>query len=196
MHRHIRESIGGRVLTMLFALAAGIAPAATRAAQPSMPPPVHVAGVTAPNVVVMGPELVTAGQPTRESLQGLAAEGYSAVIYLAPGDSAEAVKDERQILEKQGIEFVHVPVPWQAPEAHHFASTAAALQRLKGRKVLLHCQMNMRASAFAFLYRAIHLREDPARAWADVKALWTPHGQWARFIDEQLSAASIPFKAE
>lgn len=166
------------------------------AAQPQPPPPVRVAGVTAPNVVAVNATLVTAGQPTRESLLQLGEQGYTAVIYLAPGDSPDAVRDEQQILQQQGIEFVHVPIPWQSPEPRHFEATAEALHRLRGKKVLLHCQMNMRASAFAFLYRAIHLREDPAAAWADVKQLWTPRDQWARFIDERLRAAGIAFRAE
>ena len=162
--------------------------------QPNRPQP--FAGIVAPNVVVISPTLVTAGQPTRESLQGLKAEGYQAVIYLAPGDSRDAVPDEAEILKSQGIEFVHVPIPWQAPEAKHLEATAAALNRLQGQKVLVHCQMNMRASAVTFLYRTVYAKEDPATAWADVKKLWTPKDQWAKFIDEQLRAGGIAFKAE
>jgi protein tyrosine phosphatase (PTP) superfamily phosphohydrolase (DUF442 family) len=157
--------------------------------------PKAVAGIVAPNVVVVSPNLVTAGQPTRESLLQLNAEGYAAVISLAPGNTADAVADEAAILKAQGIEFVHVPIPWQTPEASHLAATAAALQRFQGRKVLVHCQMNMRASAVTFLYRAIYAKEDPAAAWADVKKTWTPDGQWAKFVDDQLLANGIAFKA-
>jgi hypothetical protein len=70
---------------------------------------------------------------------------------------------------------------------------AAAMQRLKGRKVLVHCQMNMRASALTFLYRTIHEKEDPAMAWKDVTPLWTPTNQWAEFIKAQLQAHGIAF---
>jgi hypothetical protein len=82
------------------------------------------------------------------------------------------------------------------PEASHLAATAAALQRYPGQKVLVHCQMNMRASAVAFLYRAIYAREDPALAWADVKKVWTPRDQWAKYVDDQLRANGIAFKTE
>jgi protein tyrosine phosphatase (PTP) superfamily phosphohydrolase (DUF442 family) len=158
-------------------------------------PPAPVAGIVAPNVVVVRPNLVTAGQPDRESLLRLKAEGYDAVISLAPGDTPDAVPDESGILKSQGVEFVHIPIPWPAPEARHLESMAAAMQRLKGKKVLVHCQMNMRASALTFLYRAIHEKDDPATAWADVKKLWTPKDQWAQFIDAQLRAHQIPFEA-
>ncbi|MCU0759629.1 MAG: protein tyrosine phosphatase family protein [Steroidobacteraceae bacterium] len=137
--------------------------------------------------------LVTAGQPTRESLQGLGSEGYAAVISLAPGDAPDAVPDEARILAAQGIEYVHVPIPWLAPEAAHLEATAAALQRLRGRKVLVHCQKNMRASAVTFLVRVIHDGEDPAVAWSDVRKVWMPNETWTRFIDAQLRAHGRTF---
>ena len=88
----------------------------TAALSSAAEPPAPVAGIVAPNVLVISPTLVTAGQPTRESLLRLKAEGYTAVISLAPGNTADAVTDEAEILRAQGIEFVHVPIPWQAPE--------------------------------------------------------------------------------
>jgi protein tyrosine phosphatase (PTP) superfamily phosphohydrolase (DUF442 family) len=180
-------------LLALLALLTGAGFAAT-AAEPSAPA-APIAGIVAPNVRVISPLLVTAGQPDRASLLRLKAEGYAAVISLAPGNTADAVADQAEILAAQGVEFVHIPIPWQTPEAKHLEAMAAAMQRLKGRKVLVHCQMNMRASALAFLYRTIYGKEDPAQAWGDVKALWTPTNQWAEFVDGQLRAHRITFDA-
>jgi protein tyrosine phosphatase (PTP) superfamily phosphohydrolase (DUF442 family) len=180
-------------LCALLALLAGasFAAAAGELAAPASP----VAGIVAPNVRVISPLLVTAGQPDRASLQRLKAEGYAAVISLAPGNTADAVPDQTEVLAAQGIEFVHIPIPWQSPEPRHLDAMTAAMQRLKGKKVLVHCQMNMRASALTFLYRTIHEKEDPAKAWGDVKTLWTPTNQWAEFIDGQLRAHRIAFDA-
>lgn len=189
---HMKRTLHTSPAIALLLLCATALPLSSMAAAAPAP----IAGIVAPNVVVISPTLVTAGQPTRESLLRLKAEGYAAVISLAPGNTADAVTDEAEILKAQGIEFVHVPIPWQAPEAQHLQATAAALSRLKGQKVLVHCQMNMRASAVTFLYRTVYAKEDPAAAWADVKQLWTPKDQWAKFIEEQLHAGGIAFKAE
>lgn len=178
---------------VLFAIAscAGLFTSAMAADAPR-----PIAGIVAPNVMVATPLLVTAGQPDRASLLKLKSEGYAAVISLAPGNTADAVSDEAEILKAQGIEYVHVPIPWQAPEASHLAATAAALKRYEGQKVLVHCQMNMRASAVTFLYRAIYAKEDPAVAWTAVKKVWTPKDQWAKYVDDQLRANGITFKPE
>jgi protein tyrosine phosphatase (PTP) superfamily phosphohydrolase (DUF442 family) len=173
---------------------AGFTATAAAASAPAAPA-APVAGIVAPNVRVINALLVTAGQPDRASLQRLKAEGYAAVISLAPGNTADAVPDQAAILAAQGVEFVHIPIPWQTPEAKHLEAMAAVMQRLKGRKVLVHCQMNMRASALTFLYRTIYAKEDPATAWADVKPLWTPAEQWAQFINGQLRAHGIAFEA-
>jgi protein tyrosine phosphatase (PTP) superfamily phosphohydrolase (DUF442 family) len=181
-------------LRVLLACVGGAMSFAAVSAEPSAAAS-PVAGIVAPNVHVISPLLVTAGQPDRASLQRMKAEGYAAVISLAPGDAPDAVPEQAAILAAQGVEFVHIPIPWQAPEAKHLEAMAAAMQRLKGRKVLVHCQMNMRASAVTFLYRTIPEKVDPAMAWGDVQALWTPTNQWAAFIDGQLRAHGISFDA-
>jgi hypothetical protein len=57
----------------------------------------------------------------------------------------------------------------------------------------VHCQINLRASSFVFLYRTIVAREDPPRAWETVNAVWVPHGTWKDFIAGELQRASIAF---
>jgi protein tyrosine phosphatase (PTP) superfamily phosphohydrolase (DUF442 family) len=159
-------------------------------------PMAAVAGIVSPHVVVIRPTLVTSGQPGRESLRNLRSEGYDAVISLTPANARIVVSDEAELLKAQGIEFVHIPIPWEKPEAKHLEAAAAALRRLEGKKVLVHCEMNRRASAITFLYRTVYAKEDPVAAWGDVKRVWTPEGQWAAFINEQLRAGGVRFEAK
>lgn len=53
------------------------------------------ARLAAPNVVEISPRLVTSGQPSAEALAGLKAQGFEAVIYLAPPTVTDAVRDEQ-----------------------------------------------------------------------------------------------------
>lgn len=194
--RFVFQCAAAITVALAVALLPGGAPAASASEVAPAPAPAPVAGIVAPNTLVVSPRLVTAGQPTRESLARLKAEGYDAVISFAPGDAPDAVPDEGAILAAQHIEFVHIPIPWTKPEAAHLDAMASAMKRLQGRKVLVHCQKNMRASAMTFLYRAVHAREDPAVAWSDVKKIWTPKDQWKAYVDAELARGGIAFAAE
>ena len=52
----------------------------------------------------------------------------------------------------------------------------------------------MRASSMVFLYRAIHLKQDPRRAYDSVTRIWVPQGPWKRLIDAQLAKNGIAFE--
>ena len=153
----------------------------------------HAKQLEAPNVVVIGPRLTTSGQPGAQALSGLRQLGFEAVVYLAPATVPDAVKEEPAILAQQGIEFVHVPIPFGTPTEAHFEAVSQALQRLQGKNVLVHCQVNMRASTLVFLHRATKLREDPVTAWQDVTRVWVPDGAWKRLVTDVLARHGVNF---
>ncbi len=149
--------------------------------------------IDAPNVVRISPRLVTSGQPSAATLSGLRSAGFQAVVYLAPGTVPNAVGNEADLLGRQGIAFVHIPIPFGSPSADHFHAVTEALQRLKEKTVLVHCEVNMRASSMVFLHRVLTLKEDPADAFAAVTAIWSPRGPWRTLIEEQLRQGGIEF---
>jgi len=157
---------------------------------------VHAAAhaVSAPNVVVIDAKLVTSGQPSATALAGLKAEGFEAVVYLAPSSVSDAVKDEPAILLSQGIEFVHVPIPFGAPTDAQFEAVSAALARLRDKKVLVHCQVNMRASTMVFLHRVLHRKESPSGAYEAVSRVWSPQGPWKDMAQRVLRKNGVDFE--
>ncbi len=50
--------------------------------------------IALPNLVKISPTLTTSGQPSPEALAGLAAQGFEAVVYVAPPWVSNAVADE------------------------------------------------------------------------------------------------------
>lgn len=159
-------------------------------------PPAHAqdAGLAAPNVVEVSPRLVTSGQPSRATLTQLKAMGFDAVIYLAPASVGDAVRDEQLIVTRQGLTFVNIPVRWDEPTDADFDTFAAVLAALAGRKVLVHCQMNMRASAFVFLYRSVVLKEPPQQAHEAMAKVWAPDGPWRALLQGQLRKHRIAYE--
>ena len=80
------------------------------------------------------------------------------------------------------------------PTEADFETFSALLQGLGSRKVLVHCQVNMRASSMVFLYRAVVLREPPATAYAAVTGVWAPDGPWRQLMEGQLRKHGIAFE--
>lgn len=148
------------------------------------------------NRVEISPLLTTSGQPTEKMLQGLGKHGYEAVIFLVPTGTVGNVENEAEILKQQGIEYVHIPIKFGEPTEAHYVAFAAAMSRLAKKKVLVHCEINLRASSMVFLYRTIALKEDPAVAYESVSRVWTPRFAWKPYIEKMLAANKIAFTIE
>jgi protein tyrosine phosphatase (PTP) superfamily phosphohydrolase (DUF442 family) len=148
-----------------------------------------------PNLVEITPKLFTSAQPDAKALSSLAEQGFEAVVYLAPFSSWNAIAGEPDILARQGIAFVHVPVNFDQPTSKDYEALASALRDLSGRKTLVHCQVNMRASSMVFLYRVIEGKEDPNKAYESVARIWAPNDTWKRFMRDVLRSRGIAFEA-
>jgi protein tyrosine phosphatase (PTP) superfamily phosphohydrolase (DUF442 family) len=148
----------------------------------------------APNRVDVSPLLLTSGQPTRAFLETLKSQGVEAVVYLAPPTVGDALAEEPKIVGRQGLLYVNIPIVWEAPTAADFQSFTRVMQALAGRKVYVHCQMNLRASSLVFLHRVITLKEPPDKAWESVQRAWVPNPTWRRFILETLKAHHVAYE--
>ena len=150
--------------------------------------------LVAPNVVEISPQLVTSGQPSADELSKLKSLGFEAVIYLAPPTVQDAVRDEQLIVTRQGLTFINIPIAFDNPTEADFETFAAIVGGLRGRKVLVHCQVNFRASSMVFLYRTIVGKEQPRPAYEAVSSVWMPEGPWRRLIESQLRKHKVAFE--
>ena len=98
------------------------------------------------------PRIGTAGHPKAEDFASIAAEGYEVVINLAMHDADDAIAEEGSLVSKAGMSYFHLPVPWEAPTADHLKTFIGIMDALDDKKVLVHCQVNARVSAFMLKY--------------------------------------------
>lgn len=136
--------------------------------------------------------LLTAGQPSAEELTALSACGVDTVINLALSDSDHALANERGVVEKLGMRYLHIPVEWEQPKPQDFQQFSAAMadERAAGRTVFAHCAANKRVASFVMLDRVLHLGVPLGEAERDLQAIWQPDPTWARFIQTQLADAA------
>jgi uncharacterized protein (TIGR01244 family) len=146
------------------------------------------------NYVVATERLHTAGQPSAAALATLAEQGFELVVNLAPPGNQGAVAEEGKLVAEDGPTYVNIPVNWQKPTYEDFELFSAVMNGARERKVLVHCQLNMRASAFTFLYRVVHEGVAPEEAMTALSAVWIPRDQWADFTADVLARNKIDFK--
>ena len=149
-------------------------------------------GTLALNYVENSPRISSAGMPTRRQFASIANAGFDAVVNLAPSGVFGAHEDERTLVEQQRMRYFNVPVDFDSPRKEDFERFAQILRDNADRRILVHCQMNLRASTFVYLYRVIELGEDTDRAFDDVEHVWLPSSRWREFIREILTAKGKP----
>src|SRR5688572_10798347 len=146
------------------------------------------------NYVAATERLHTAGQPDAATLATLAEQGFELVVNLAPPNNQGAVPEEGKLVAEDGPTYINIPVNWQKPTIEDFELFSAVMNGARDRKVLVHCQLNMRASAFTFLYRVVHERVPPQEAMKALQAVWIPRDQWAEFTADVLARNDIDFE--
>ena len=143
------------------------------------------------NYIEYSPTFASSGQPTEAQLQAQRADGVERVIYIAFSDQEHSLPNEDRIAKSLGLNYVHIPVDWTAPQPGEYYQFASAMAVQPERKTLLHCQANFRASAFAMLYRVLELGVPLAQAKADMNSVWVPNTAWTRFILDVLKEQDV-----
>ena len=137
------------------------------------------------------PDLATSGQPRDDELPAIAAAGYDVVINLALHDDPRySLDDEAGAVRALGLEYVHIPVRFDAPAQSDLVAFFEAMDARKGRRIWLHCAANLRVTAFLGLYRTLRCGWPEARAFELMHDVWEPNPAWAAFIRAGLDAAN------
>ncbi len=124
------------------------------------------------NYFEYGPYLASSGQPTMDQLPALAEADIELVINLAPVTEPGAYADEGDLIRQLGIDYVHIPVNWDDPPLSDLETFLSVMEKAKGKRVLVHCYLNARASAFTYLWRVLKAGDDRSSAMQDLVSIW------------------------
>ena len=140
------------------------------------------------NFVAWRDGLHSSSQPTAEWLAKAREHGYDMVVNLAPPQSQGSIREEGGLVGAGGVAYVNIPVDFGKPTAEDFRLFAEVMKAARARKVFVHCQVNMRGSAFTFLYRVLHEGAEIGEAARKMNGVWAPDAVWKKFIDDTLAA--------
>jgi protein tyrosine phosphatase (PTP) superfamily phosphohydrolase (DUF442 family) len=131
--------------------------------------------------------LGTAGQPTSEQFDAVKEAGYEVVINLAMGNTPRDLPNEPRLLAAHGIDYVHIPVVFDAPTDNDLNQFFEAMDANQDKKCFVHCIANARVSAFVMLYRVLRQGVPVEEADATMRRIWQPNPTWQAFIDKHLA---------
>src|SRR5467141_2846442 len=107
-----------------------------------------------PNAAEPVPGWVTGGQPSEQQIKAFKAAGGQVVL-----DNRDPMEprplDEPAIVRAAGLEYISLPIVHGAVTADTMKGMHKALQRLEGKKALLHCSSGNRTSAALIPYLMI-----------------------------------------
>lgn len=142
-------------------------------------------------------KLATSGQPLEEELGELARNGVEVVINLALHDNPDySLADEPGEVISHGMTYVHIPVQFDAPTEADLRMFFEAMDRHQGRRTLVHCAANKRATTFVGLYRALRQGCALGDAFAPMREVWEPNPVWASFVSAMLAAPQLAGPAD
>jgi protein tyrosine phosphatase (PTP) superfamily phosphohydrolase (DUF442 family) len=139
--------------------------------------------------LLLSDQLATAGQPTEAELGAIAARGFEVVINLALATSPGALPDEANTVARHGMQYVHIPIDFKAPEVPSALRFFDVMRANENRRLFVHCAANKRVSALIYAYRIIAGHPGPAQAAQDLARRWQPDDVWRRYIDDSVAAA-------
>jgi protein tyrosine phosphatase (PTP) superfamily phosphohydrolase (DUF442 family) len=139
------------------------------------------------NFLPLSDRLATAGQPTEEQFAAIKAAGYQVVVNLALPSSTNAIAHEQNIVEALGMRYIHIPVVWENPTLTDVEQFFDVMNANIHNSVFVHCAMNMRVSAFMYLYQRIHNHVSEQNAKAELEKIWTPNETWQTLIQRAMA---------
>lgn len=137
--------------------------------------------------------LTSSGQPSEAQLHSLAALGVKIIINLGLHSHERALPDEAASVRALGMEYIHIPVAFDAPSEQDYKSFVRAMQQHDAKPIHVHCIVNARVSAFFYRYRQEYLGISEQDARESMAHIWSPGGVWAHFIGDQ-SAVEHPHR--
>ena len=140
------------------------------------------------NFLPLSENLFSGGMPSSEQLQDAAQHGVELVINLAPHEVSNALPNETELVTSLGMQYINIPVIWNTPTKDGLDRFMDTMDENKGKKILVHCQANFRATAFVALYRILRQGWNAEDAMAGMHKIWDAEDYpiWKMFIEENL----------
>jgi protein tyrosine phosphatase (PTP) superfamily phosphohydrolase (DUF442 family) len=134
------------------------------------------------NFVQLTDNFGTAGQPSADQFPIIAENGYRHVINIGMPDHPDALANEGELVSVLGMNYVHIPVPFDNPTPPQVSLFCKILSQIAKEKVFIHCIMNYRVSAFMYHYLSKVENRDEGDARSVMFQRWDMEPAWKKLM--------------
>ncbi|MCL1094016.1 protein tyrosine phosphatase family protein [Shewanella kaireitica] len=134
--------------------------------------------------------IITAGLPTESQFPLLQQAGVELVINLIPVGNPSGHDDEADFVANTGMQYQQIDVDWQQPTLENVEQFFAIMDANKGKRILIHCAANYRASAFYYLYELKQghadtddFKQRTMQPWGKLSESLAEYPQWNTLIE-------------
>lgn len=136
------------------------------------------------NYLKISDHIQTSGQPKEDEFELIRATGVDTVVNLAMPDSKTAIVNEGELVTKNGMNYIHIPVVWKSPTTEQFELFFSIMSLHADKSIWTHCALNWRVASFIFLYRTKKLGIPQEEALKSLEKIWTPDEVWTTFLEK------------
>lgn len=135
--------------------------------------------------VPISEHITSGGQPSEAQIGEIGRAGYAVLVNLSP-PFVKLNDREGLLATAAGMSYVQIPVDLKNPQLRDLDFFFAVMNANRDRKVFVHCETNLRTSAFLYLWQVIHGGVEKAWAKSALEQVWEPYGAWPDFIARAL----------
>ena len=126
-------------------------------------------------------KIFTSGRVDEDGFKDLQKMHIKTVINLAPYHAINAFENEKEVVDRLGFEYIHIPSEFTQPKMEEYFQFEKVFQELlkTDKKVLVHCIANKRVSSFFYIY----FLRNGGDIFNYIDEMWTPDEIWKKFIN-------------
>ena len=134
------------------------------------------------NYIKVSDRIASSGQPEEHQFKSIAEAKYQVVINLAMPNSDDAIPEEGGIVTALKMTYVHIPVPFETPDADHLKAFLKVMAAFSLERVWIQCVVNYRVSAFLYQSQRLVHGATTEEATKVMLPSWKPNDVWLRFM--------------
>ena len=143
------------------------------------------------NYIPISENIASSGQPNPTQFDAIAEAGFKHIINLAMHDSTDSLYDEGGLVSEAGMNYFHIPVPFDAPTIKHLKLFLNLMTMLEDDKIWVHCAYNWRASAFINHYQRSIFNLAPETIEMPILEQWKLDEVWQKFLKLELDERTL-----